>query len=302
MVIPSEEHLYQFVEALEGGSYGGYVEATVDSWETKFSTFNPTADWLKAPFVDVITETYPAYRGIINKTDDEVAVALANVLRVAIMNRLADAYGSIPYSKIVEDKKERLTVPYDTQQEAYTQMFKELDAALEALERNRDLSTEAFGEYDQVYNGDLKKWIKYANSLKLRMAMRLSLYRRADRKGQSRGSHRRRGHHRECRQCEASARTQPHGIALEQLAGSRHRSRHPLLHERLQRPAPGKDVHTGNRRRGRCRRERLLRPAHRHDTGQQVQGRNGMLLDAHYRHRPYLMDERSGNRVPALRI
>ena len=174
MVIPSEEHLYQFVEALEGGSYGGYVEATVDSWETKFSTFNPTADWLKAPFVDVITETYPAYRGIINKTDDEVAVALANVLRVAIMNRLADAYGSIPYSKIVEDKKERLTVPYDTQQEAYTQMFKELDAALEALERNRDWSTEAFGEYDQVYNGDLKKWIKYANSLKLRMAMRLS--------------------------------------------------------------------------------------------------------------------------------
>lgn len=174
MVIPSEEHLYQFVEALEGGSYGGYVEATVDSWETKFSTFNPTTDWLKAPFVDVITETYPAYRGIINKTDDEVAVALANVLRVAIMNRLADAYGSIPYSKIVEDKKERLTVPYDTQQEAYTQMFKELDTALEALERNRDLSTEAFGEYDQVYNGNLKKWIKYANSLKLRMAMRLS--------------------------------------------------------------------------------------------------------------------------------
>ena len=42
--------------------------------------------------------TYPAYRGIINKTDDEVAVALANVLRVAIMNRLADAYGSIPVS------------------------------------------------------------------------------------------------------------------------------------------------------------------------------------------------------------
>ena len=36
------------------------------------------------------------------------------------------------------------------------------------------MSTEAFGEYDQVYNGDLKKWIKYANSLKLRMAMRLS--------------------------------------------------------------------------------------------------------------------------------
>ena len=301
MVIPSEEHLYQFVEALEGGSYGGYVEATVDSWETKFSTFNPTTDWLKAPFVDVITETYPAYRGIINKTDDEVAVALANVLRVAIMNRLADAYGSIPYSKIVEDKKERLTVPYDTQQEAYTQMFKELDTALEALERNRDLSTEAFGEYDQVYNGNLKKWIKYANSLKLRMAMRLSYIDEQTAKAKA---------------AEAiaagvitenadNAKLQPElnrTTLLWNMAGPRHRSRHPLLHERLQRPAPGKDVHTGNRRRGRCRSERLLRPAHRHDTGQQVQGRNGMFLDAHYRHRPYFMDERSGNRVPALRI
>lgn len=174
MVIPTEEHLNQFAEILAGMSFGGYAEATVDSWETKFSTFNPTADWLKAPFVDVITQTYPSYRGIIKKTDNEVALALADILRVAIMHRLTDAYGPIPYSKIVEDKKERLTVPYDSQQEVYTQMFKEMDHALEVLDQNRDLSTEAFGEYDMVYGGDIKKWIKYANSLKLRMAMRLT--------------------------------------------------------------------------------------------------------------------------------
>lgn len=174
LVIPSEEHLYQFQEVLAGDSYGGYAESTVDSWETKFSTFNPSADWLKSPFVDPITKTYPTYRGVIKKTDDEVALALAGVLRVAIMHRLTDAYGPIPYTKIIADKKERLTVPYDTQQEVYMQMFKELDAALLAFDRNRDLSREAYGEYDQVYGGDIKKWIKYTNSLKLRMAMRLT--------------------------------------------------------------------------------------------------------------------------------
>ena len=63
-VIPTEEHLYQFTEILAGDAYGGYAESTSDSWETKFSTFNPSADWLKAPFVDVLTDTYPAYRGI----------------------------------------------------------------------------------------------------------------------------------------------------------------------------------------------------------------------------------------------
>lgn len=174
MVVPTEEHLYQFAEVLAGDSYGGYAEATVDSWETKFSTFNPTADWLKAPFVDVMTETYPAYRGLINKTDDEVALGMGAVLRVAIMHRLTDAYGPIPYTKIVENKKELLTVPYDSQQQVYEQMFKELDAAIEMLDRNKELSSEAFGEYDLVYKGDVKKWIKYANSLKLRMAMRLT--------------------------------------------------------------------------------------------------------------------------------
>ena len=173
-VIPTEEHLYQFTEILAGDAYGGYAESTVSSWATKFSTFNPSADWLKAPFVDVMTDTYAPYRGIRAATEDPVPLALADILRVAIMHRVTDQYGPIPYSKIVEDRKDQLTVPYDTQQEVYTKMFEELAAAVAVLEENRDLSTEAFGDYDQVYKGNISQWIRFANSLKLRMAMRLT--------------------------------------------------------------------------------------------------------------------------------
>ena len=172
-VVPTEEHLYQFTEILAGDAYGGYAESTSDSWETKFSTYNPSADWLKAPFVDVMTDTYPPYRGILKATEDEVPLALANLLRVAIMHRLTDQYGPIPYSQIIEDKTEQLTVPYDSQQEVYTKMFEELDAAIAVLQANASLSTEAFGDYDQVYGGNMAKWVLFANSLKLRMAMRL---------------------------------------------------------------------------------------------------------------------------------
>lgn len=174
MVIPTEEHLHQFVEILAGDGYAGYAESTLEGWTTKYSTFNPSVEWLKAPFVDVITETYPYYRGIVSRTDDEVILSLADVLRVAIMHRVADQYGPIPYTKIAEDKKESLTVGYDSQQEVYMTMFDELDAALKVFEANRDLSPEAFGDYDQVYGGDVGKWIKFVNSLKLRMAMRLA--------------------------------------------------------------------------------------------------------------------------------
>lgn len=173
-VIPTEEHLYQFVEILAGHAYGGYAESTVSSWATRFSTFNPSADWLKAPFVDVMTDTYAPYRGIRSATDDPVPLALADIMRVAIMHRMTDQYGPIPYSKIVESKKEQLTVPYDSQQEVYTKMFEELDTALAVLEENKGLSTDAFGDYDQVYGGNIAAWVKFANSLKLRMAMRLT--------------------------------------------------------------------------------------------------------------------------------
>lgn len=98
-VIPTEEHLYQFTEILAGDAYGGYAESTSDSWETKFSTFNPSADWLKAPFVDVLTDTYPAYRGIRRVTEDEVPLALADILRVAIMHRLTTSTARFPIRK-----------------------------------------------------------------------------------------------------------------------------------------------------------------------------------------------------------
>lgn len=174
MVIPTGEHLYQFTEILAGDGYGGYAESTVDSWETKFTTFNPSVERLKAPFVDVLTQTYPDYRGILRRTDDEVILAVAKLLRVAIMHRLTDQYGPIPYSKILENRKEQLTVAYDSQQQVYEHMFSELDEALAVLNANTGLSTEAFGDYDQVYGGSIPKWIRFVNSLKLRIAMRLS--------------------------------------------------------------------------------------------------------------------------------
>ena len=57
--------MYQFNESLSGGPFGGYIGATVDTWQTKFETYNPSADWRKWPFANVITETYTPYKGII---------------------------------------------------------------------------------------------------------------------------------------------------------------------------------------------------------------------------------------------
>lgn len=172
LVIPVQEHMYQFNESLSGGPFGGYIGATVDTWQTKFETYNPSADWRKWPFANVITETYTPYKGIVNGTEDEVAIAFARLLRVAIMHRVTDSYGPIPYSKL--ESNESVYVEYDSQEAVYTKMFEELDEAIEILGRNTTLPAEAWSRYDGVYYGNIAQWLKYANSLKLRMAMRLT--------------------------------------------------------------------------------------------------------------------------------
>lgn len=174
LVIPIEEHMYQFNESLTGCPFAGYVGASTQ-FDSKFETYNPSADWRKWPFANVITETYAPYRDIIHGTDDQVAIAFAKLLKVAIMHRVTDSYGPIPYSAL-EDSDE-VYVKYDTQEEVYMKMFDEIDGAIAALKENTTLGADAWSSYDAVYYGDIAKWLKYANSLKLRMAMRLSYIR-----------------------------------------------------------------------------------------------------------------------------
>lgn len=173
-VIPAEEHQYQFIESLVGQPYARYTAPTPNGWVQSFPRFNPPQPWVKALFNDPLTNVYPNWRGIRKSTEDAVILALADVLRVSVMHRLTDQFGPIPYTQIAENRKGQLTVGYDTQEQAYTAMFGELDAALAVLEANRDLPTEALADYDRVYGGDIARWIKYTNSLKLRMALRLS--------------------------------------------------------------------------------------------------------------------------------
>ena len=173
LVIPVQEHMYQFNESLSGGPFGGYIGATVDTWQTKFETYNPSADWRKWPFANVITETYTPYKGIVNGTEDEVAIAFARLLRVAIMHRVTDSYGPIPYSKM---QNGTFSVPYDSQRDVYMAMIDDLDAAMETLYtfasagdgilmRDFDISS---------FKGDSRLWVSFANTLKLRMAIRMS--------------------------------------------------------------------------------------------------------------------------------
>ncbi len=172
LVVPVQEHQYQFQESLMGCPFAGYMGSTVDTWQARWETYNPSGDWRRTTFTDIMTNFYAPYRGILGGTDDEVAIAFANLFRVAVMQRLTDSYGPIPYGDVL--KTEKVTVKYDSQEQVYGEMFEELDAAIEAFSRNLSLPASSWAKYDRVYYGNISQWLRYANSLKLRMAMRVS--------------------------------------------------------------------------------------------------------------------------------
>lgn len=172
LVVPVEEHIYQFVESLSGGPYAGYIGSTVNTWQDRFETFNESTDWRKWPFSNVMTEMYAPYRAIVAETDDEVALAFAKLLRVAIMHRVTDSYGPVPYSDPI--RNEGIFIKYDSQESVYDQLFADLDEAIALFKANEGIPADGWKSFDKVYYGNIAQWSRYANSLKLRMALRLS--------------------------------------------------------------------------------------------------------------------------------
>jgi hypothetical protein len=91
--------------------------------------------------------------------------AAALTLRSWVFLLLTDAYGDIPYREVGKT----LVPAYDAQKDVYTGLLSDL--------------TEAAGQFDAshgsiagdvVYGGDIAKWRKFANSLKLRIALRIA--------------------------------------------------------------------------------------------------------------------------------
>jgi len=169
---PAQENAYQMGENLIGDPYGRYL-SVANTWTATFSTFNAPAGWINSPFNDAFEKVYGGWTQVKEQTNGEGHLyAWAQILRVTAMQRITDMYGPIPYSQV---ESGNIAVGYDSQEQVYKSMFNDLDAAINTLTEfvAENPGYTAMASFDQVYGSDFSKWIKYANSLKLRMAMRI---------------------------------------------------------------------------------------------------------------------------------
>ncbi|WP_142784770.1 SusD/RagB family nutrient-binding outer membrane lipoprotein [Changchengzhania lutea] len=98
-------------------------------------------------------------------------LAIARIQRILIFSRITDAYGDIPYSEAGKGFLEGIRFPkYDKQSDIYADMLATLESAAATLSSG---GASSFGSADLLYGGDVLKWKKFANSLMLRLAMRM---------------------------------------------------------------------------------------------------------------------------------
>lgn len=98
--------------------------------------------------------------------------AVGTILKAWVLQAVTDIWGDAGYSQALlgRDSPPDMTVAYDTQEDIYTGLLAELSGAVSMISPSAPRITDG----DLLYGGDMDQWRLFANSLRLRMAMRLS--------------------------------------------------------------------------------------------------------------------------------
>lgn len=165
---------YQVAQGLSSDLFSGYVGPT-GTWKNgkHNGSYYFVNGWYDQMFTRGFSEVMPAWQKI-KTTAKELQLpqvsALADIVKVEAMHRVADTYGSIPYTSFGSGT---LGSSYDKLEDVYKKFFAELDSAIIVLTPYAEAGSTLLQDYDFIYDGNVTNWVKFANTLRLRLAMRI---------------------------------------------------------------------------------------------------------------------------------
>jgi hypothetical protein len=101
----------------------------------------------------------------------DVHVGIFTTFRVLMFSFMTDYYGDVYYSEALKGREGILYPVYDKQADIYSGLMQELDDASSKISAGIDIVNPT---YDLMFGGDKTQWLKFCNSLKLRLLMRES--------------------------------------------------------------------------------------------------------------------------------
>lgn len=174
-------HVYQVQFNIHIDNYSGYLASTQNFGGNLPSTYRYFAQYCdgpKASFFNVAQATLPVMRSA-GKLNLRELGAMCNIMYCFSALELSDVYGPFPWTDYKNDVQEP-PVTYEPMDQIYDSLFVNLKDAGEVLknfsstsQEHQDTINTILAQYDKIC-GNVDTWRQFANSIRLRMAMRMS--------------------------------------------------------------------------------------------------------------------------------
>lgn len=145
------------------GAYSGYISAP--DYEYRVDINNSM--W-RSMYISMTYATDAMRLALEEENSNLYAAALT--FRAYNAHKTTDMWGDIPYTEAFKLEEGILYPVYDTQETVYNTILAELKTAADMFDSNGP----AIGAGDFMLNGNIDKWKKFCNSLRLRVAIRMS--------------------------------------------------------------------------------------------------------------------------------
>ena len=164
---------YQIVQNLVADMFCGYFHDMTGSFNANNSTYNLNNGWTSAMWVYTYGYVMPSIadaEALNTEKEWPLYHAITKILKVATLHRVSDYYGPILYDGFgTADQKPQ------SQEEVYKRFFEDLGTAVNILKDYKGgVSFESADFMMPEGKRTPAQWLKFANSLRLRLAMRVS--------------------------------------------------------------------------------------------------------------------------------
>lgn len=129
----------------------------------------PTAIWEN--FYAGTLQDLQRVKEVATESGDDNLWAVAEIMTVYDFMMLTDLFGDVPYSEALALEQDVQNPKYDPQSQIYPDLIRRLREASAKINVSGGAD---FANGDLIYEGDMQGWVNFANSLRLRIAMRMS--------------------------------------------------------------------------------------------------------------------------------
>lgn len=174
-VYAPQQNLFQYCFSLNIDLFSGYFMTPHNFNGSGNVDYALNRGFCGGMYENVYLHIFNNTRRLITSCEEQGFTDYAGMMRVIqayAIQMLTDVYGPVSYTSAIEDPTNGASFYYDKQEDIYNSMFALLDEAIKNFQNpTSDLASRQ--SFDFWCNGDLDLWIKVANQLKLRMAMRI---------------------------------------------------------------------------------------------------------------------------------